>query len=386
MKKIFLAASILFLAAGCSHSEPVVVAPSPTPSTIVTPKSNTIDGWQNQTDQKNGYSIKYPNDFMFTNDVNTLNSDKVNFMACLNSPMIGCVFYSGAEYNKTNLDGAGIIINIHNALNTEEKCYNFSNSTSEAQTQVANVNINGVAFKSATGGGGAAGHFDKLQIYRNFNNGTCYEISQVFIESNINNFPAGTIKQFNENEVWQKLQEVAHTFEFTDFKAEDEVQLSPNEILVKDINSKAAVIQFKGSFVSEFEGYFTNFDYSFYYPGNEFKLLKSEKYHYALLKNKTEDKVLKIGFYSDDAIGAAGSLDFWNVIKPCQECRPIANKVKTPNQKDVLSFSKNNEEWVIYPSKSLLGYIIVKMVNPDGQLRDIVSTINANVYVKTNLH
>ncbi len=128
--------------------------------------------------------------------------------------MVACVYLSRDAYQGTNFDGAGVSINIDPTLITEAKCYNFKVSTNPAQTLVSDVTINGIVFKSATGSDAGAGHFEKLQIYRNFHNASCYEISQHVGSTNIDNYPAGTIQPFDENAVWQKLESVIQTFKF----------------------------------------------------------------------------------------------------------------------------------------------------------------------------
>lgn len=159
---------------------------------------------------KYGFSIKYPADFGFNTDYNKIKT--LGYIPVCDELTVACVFYTGNAYKGTNFEDAGVSVNINKNLNTEAKCYNFKVSTNEAQTPVADVDINGVTFKSATGGDAAAGHFMKTQEYRNFHNGQCYEIAQRVGSTNIGNYTPGTIKEFDQSQVWQKLQEVVNTF------------------------------------------------------------------------------------------------------------------------------------------------------------------------------
>jgi len=214
-KKYFILASVLLLALAC-NSRPVAVTPGLVPPP--TPAPEPTANWNTYTSPiKYGFSIKYPKypeGFGVTTDIRSQITDTYYFPVC-GQNMLACLYLIPDSFKATNFDGAGVSINIDPALNTDAKCYDFAVPTSEAQTRVANVTINGVAFKSATGSGGAAGHFDKLQIYRNFHNSFCYEIGQEVVETNIANYPAGKVSQFDENAVWGKLQGVVNTFKFT---------------------------------------------------------------------------------------------------------------------------------------------------------------------------
>ncbi len=178
-----------------------------------TPAGQTA-GWNSYASPAEyGFAIKYPPEFGFNTDINQVRS--LTYIPVCGDNTKACIFLTHDKYPGTNFDGAGVSVNLDPALNTEVKCYKFDVPTNEAQNQITDVIINAVDFKSAIGGQGAAGHFDKTQIYRNFHNGMCYEIAQTVVSSSIGNYPPGTVKQFDENAVWQKLQGVAETFEFT---------------------------------------------------------------------------------------------------------------------------------------------------------------------------
>jgi len=209
-KTIIIAASVFLLAAGCQKTQPVKTGENP-------PATSTPDqtaGWNSYTSpDKYGFSLKYGEGFGFATDKSQVTG--ISYIPVCDENMVACVYMIRQTFAATNFDGAGVSINIDPTLNTEAKCYNFAVSTSEAQTVEPDVTINGTVFKSATGGGGAAGHFDKLQIYRNFHNNMCFEIAQDMAETNIGNYPAGTVQPFDENAVWQDLQGVVNTFRFT---------------------------------------------------------------------------------------------------------------------------------------------------------------------------
>lgn len=175
------------------------------------PNAQNLNTYTSPT--KYGFEIKYANDFGF--DTNYSHISSLGYIPFCDQTMLACVYLQREAYVGTNFDGAGVSLNVDPALNTQAKCYNFGVATSDAQNQTADVTINGVTFKSATGGQGAAGHFEKSQVYRNFHNNMCYEIAQRVMSTNIANYPTGTVKQFDENAVWQRLQDVVNTFTFT---------------------------------------------------------------------------------------------------------------------------------------------------------------------------
>lgn len=220
MRKYFIILSISLLASGCIKQAvpPTQTPPDQNQQPTSTPPSATSN-WNTYTSpDKYGFSIKYPSGFGFTTDLSKVQG--LSYIPVCDQTMVACIYLTRDTFKATNFDGAGVSINIV-PLATADDCYNFKVPTNEAQTQIGDVTINGVVFKSATGGGGAAGHLDKLQIYRTIHDGTCWEISQDVVSTNIGNYPPGTVSQFDENAVWQKLQGVVDTFEFTDSKQSD---------------------------------------------------------------------------------------------------------------------------------------------------------------------
>lgn len=216
MKKyLIISAAVLLLAAGCSKTTSVSnpTTPTPTPVASSSPTPLTPAGWKNYTTPQYNYFIAFPSDFAFTLDYSQVKP--LSYIPACDQTMVGCVYYSAAAYKGTNFDSAGVSVNIDPTINTEADCYNFSVATNEAQKQVADVTINGVAFKSATGGDAGAGHFAQVQVYRNFHNNQCFELDQRVGYTDIGNYPSGTVTQFDQAGVWQKLQDIINTFVFT---------------------------------------------------------------------------------------------------------------------------------------------------------------------------
>lgn len=208
-KKYLIIASIVFLAAACSkQSTQPQSGPVQNPPTTLQP----TDDWQSYTSAQNDFVIKYPNNFSVSTDINKVRP--LTYIPVCDDTMVSCVYYSGSEYKGTNFDGAGVSVNILSDLNTEGECYKFNVPTNEAQTSVGDITINAVTFKSAIGGGAATGHYDKVQVYRNFRSNKCYEIAQTLASTSIGVYEPGAIKAFNEDKVWNELADIVKTFEF----------------------------------------------------------------------------------------------------------------------------------------------------------------------------
>ncbi|MDR3643127.1 MAG: hypothetical protein P4L74_05900 [Candidatus Doudnabacteria bacterium] len=222
MKKYFLIVTIFLLAAACSKQPVSTGQNSPTitpaPTATPTPTASTA-GWNSyNSPAKYGFSLKYSPDFGFSTDINQVKA--LAYIPVCDNNMVACAYIARDKYPSTNFDGAGVSVNIlvfaqlESTKGQVQLCYDFSDPTNAAQKPVPDVTINGVDFKSATGGDAGAGHFEQIQVYRNFHNGQCFEISQHVASTNIGNYPAGTVTQFNTDEILQKLQGVVNTFSF----------------------------------------------------------------------------------------------------------------------------------------------------------------------------
>lgn len=190
--------------------------PSPSRPALKPPAVDTEQTHRNSyASDKYGFSLQYPEEFGFDTDYNRVKG--LAYIPVCDQNMAACAYISRDKYPGTNFDGAGVSVNIDQSLNSETKCYNFKVATNAAQNQVADVNINDVIFKSATGGDAGLGHSETVKVYRNFHNGMCYEIAARVGQTAIGNYPEGTVKPFDENQVWQKLQSVVSTFLFKDW-------------------------------------------------------------------------------------------------------------------------------------------------------------------------
>src|ERR1051326_8290514 len=170
------------------------------------PVDNTT-GWNSYTSpNKYSFSLKYPFDFGFSTDYNQVKG--LSYIPSCDENMVACAFLKKENYPGTNFDGAGVSINV-TPMARDATCYLDASKKSAGP-----ITINGVEFITFEGGDAGAGHFENIKTYRTFHNSNCYEISSHIGYTNISNYPAGTVSQFDQNEVWQKLQGVVNSFEF----------------------------------------------------------------------------------------------------------------------------------------------------------------------------
>lgn len=107
-----------------------------------------------------------------------------------------CLYYTGAAYQGTNFESAGIRIDKRPDLTSENTCLTtaptgYSNFT-PTSTTIGDYSIS----EFTPLGDAAAGHFSNGTLYRLFYSGACYEFETRIGQSDYGNYPAGTIKQF----------------------------------------------------------------------------------------------------------------------------------------------------------------------------------------------
>lgn len=216
MKKYFVIAFILFLFSACSK-QPVSPAQNqnqPTPNQQATSSADQTAGWNfYASPDKYGFSFKYPSDFGFSTDVQQVRT--LAYIPVCDDGAVACAFITRDNYPDTNFDAAGVSVTILKDKLTENACRQIDNLSIRDSGAPTTQTINGVNFAFADGGDAAAGHFSDDKIYRAFHDGSCYELHARVGSTDIDNYPPGTVQQFNQDEIWQQLQAVLGTFEFT---------------------------------------------------------------------------------------------------------------------------------------------------------------------------
>lgn len=108
-------------------------------------------------------------------------------------------------YPKTNFGSANLGVAVQQK-SVESSCLKAS-ETEE---------INGTLFHRSEVDGAAAGTHYQTKIYRVFRNPDCFEVSLTVGIANIGNFEPGAVLEVDENDIWNKLDQLLKTFKFTD--------------------------------------------------------------------------------------------------------------------------------------------------------------------------
>jgi hypothetical protein len=183
--------------------QPLVSTASP----LVTDRSD----WKVYRDDTYGFEIRYPQDFRVENRISP---------GVLRERVVSLTLQGDAYYRGSNLVEASVVIGVR------QDQYALAGCLAEGHTDIASVGgsnggqlpaerrIDGVTFRSAHGGEGAAGHhYEKLR-YRAIYNNACYEITLFLHSTNILSYEAGTVAEFHRDGVLEKLEQVISTFRF----------------------------------------------------------------------------------------------------------------------------------------------------------------------------
>jgi hypothetical protein len=200
---------------------------SPTPTINQTPAINTTN-WKTYTNTQYGYKIKYPDTITLL--INGKGSPGF-IPVCDEYRSSGCLFYSENPFPKSNLEAAGLSINIivnngsvHNSVSSYSdkvySCYVYGSDPANTKQLDKIKNINGINFHYGESGGAATGHQGINNIYRKFYNDLCYEVKETISTSSCeNNFPDICPNKFtkeDEGKVFQYFDQILSTFKFTD--------------------------------------------------------------------------------------------------------------------------------------------------------------------------
>lgn len=115
-------------------------------------------------------------------------------------------------YLKTNLSEAYMFINSTSDAQIVANCTD-PNQNGEIEQVIGEKTINGYTFVRSTSDGAGAGNYYSQEIYRMVNENICYEVIYFMHSTNIGNYPAGTVTEFDRNAVIQKFDEIFSTFE-----------------------------------------------------------------------------------------------------------------------------------------------------------------------------
>ncbi|HWA64630.1 MAG TPA: hypothetical protein VG866_02180 [Candidatus Paceibacterota bacterium] len=116
-------------------------------------------------------------------------------------------------YPKTNFGLATANIAVR-ANSDGTQCLTYVTGADQTAVMNRTETHGGNVFSTATLTEGAAGTAYQTRIYRLWHNQTCYEISLNFGVANIGNYPAGSVSEVNQADVWNRLTQIVDTFKF----------------------------------------------------------------------------------------------------------------------------------------------------------------------------
>jgi len=117
-----------------------------------------------------------------------------------------------ASYEKTNLSEAYLFISSTSDSQVVGTCTEPNESGGGPEQVIGEEVINGYTFVHSTSDGAGAGNYYQQEIFRMVNNGVCYEVIYFMHSTNVGNYPAGTVAEFNRDALMQKFNNIFSTF------------------------------------------------------------------------------------------------------------------------------------------------------------------------------
>jgi hypothetical protein len=168
-------------------------------------------GWQTYRSPDYGFSISYPKNVTFYGSHPDPAEMKSSYSPICVVTTVACFEYSGSEYEGTNLEAAGLSVNVLREMRTERDCNDIDTGSAAIKAEI----INGINFHYGIVAGVGAGHWEGGPSYRAFYQNVCFEIAVGIAETNIGVYEPGAIKSFDSRKVDALLNEMVHTFRFT---------------------------------------------------------------------------------------------------------------------------------------------------------------------------
>jgi len=109
-----------------------------------------------------------------------------------------CLYYIGSAYQGTNFDSAGIRVEKRTDLTTQAACLTTPPTGFANFTPTSTTAGDYAVSKFTPVGNAGAGHYSTGTLYRLEYNGACYEFETRIGQSQLANYPSGTIQQFTD--------------------------------------------------------------------------------------------------------------------------------------------------------------------------------------------
>ena len=142
-----------------------------------------------------GFSLTYPSNVMLTEDKIAMQLSGY-IPVCDPETAVACFTYGKDQLPGTNFENAAFSVHVLSTLKTEAKCQAAGNG----EQADGSATIGGVSFRKFAFGDAAMGHQLSGENYRVFRNGSCFQLSTDIFTSTYENYPAGTLARFTDQE------------------------------------------------------------------------------------------------------------------------------------------------------------------------------------------
>ena len=116
-------------------------------------------------------------------------------------------------FTGTNLAEVGVYIGASSSPDVLAKCAKPSKNFGEISS--GTTTLNGVVWNIFNSTGVGAGNIYDQKTYRTLRGNTCFEMTELLHSGNIDNYPQGTVIEFDKAKFQGLLESIAQTFTFT---------------------------------------------------------------------------------------------------------------------------------------------------------------------------
>lgn len=166
--------------------------PAPQPAPAPQPPAAEVKTYTNAAF---GFAVDYSDPVIPTEDKQDMAMSGY-IPVCDPDTAVVCFPYGKDQLPGKNFDGAAFSVHVLADLKTEAKCEAAGNGEQEDGAAV----IGGLSFRKFAFGDAAMGHQLSGENYRSFRNGDCFQLSTDIFTSTFENYPAGTIELFTDED------------------------------------------------------------------------------------------------------------------------------------------------------------------------------------------
>jgi hypothetical protein len=169
----------------------------------------TDAGWKVYRSPDYGFTIGYPSNISFYAGHPDLKETQLSMIPICDETTVACFEYNG-NYERTNLEAAGLSVNVLRDRKTEQDCNKIDTGSYPIETE----SINGIKFHHGKTGSVATGNSEGGPVYRAFYQNVCFEIAVGTAWTTAVTDDPGHNKPFNPVELEKLLDRMVHTFRF----------------------------------------------------------------------------------------------------------------------------------------------------------------------------